>query len=89
MPRIQPIDPSTATGDTAIQLAIAGKMFGATPKLVTTAANSPAAARLAGITDAEVIEIVGHVALNVFANYLNNVSDTEINFPVVALDAAA
>lgn len=48
-----------------------------------------AEARSAGITDAEIVEIVGHVALNVFTNYLNNVSETAIDFPVVALDAAA
>jgi alkylhydroperoxidase family enzyme len=48
-----------------------------------------AQARKAGITDAEIVEIIGHVALNVFTNYLNNVSDTEIDFPVVALDVAA
>jgi alkylhydroperoxidase family enzyme len=48
-----------------------------------------AEARAAGITDAEIVEVVGHVALNVFTNYLNNVSETAIDFPVVALDTAA
>ena len=48
-----------------------------------------AAARAAGITDTEVVEVVAHVALNVFTNYLNNVSQTEIDFPVVSLAAAA
>lgn len=48
-----------------------------------------AAARAAQISDAEIVEVVGHVALNVFTNYLNNVSETAIDFPVVALDAAA
>ena len=168
MPRIQPLDPATATGDTAAHLATARKMFGGTPNLVTTAANAPAAlnamlglfaslgksslgakqgeqiaiaiaqsngcgyclsahtaiggmhgldaatltgarqarsadpktaalltlavaineargqiadgvltaARAAGVTDAEVVEVVAHVALNVFTNYLNNVSQT-------------
>ncbi len=181
MPRIQPLDPATATGDTAAHLATARKMFGGTPNLVTTAANAPAAlnamlglfaslgksslgakhgeqiaiaiaqsngcgyclsahtaiggmhgldaatlagarqarsadpktaalltlavainearghvadgvltaARAAGVTDAEVVEVVAHVALNVFTNYLNNVSQTEIDFPVVSLAAAA
>ena len=46
-------------------------------------------ARAAGVTDGEIVEVVGHVALNVFTNYLNNVSDTTIDFPLVALDAAA
>jgi uncharacterized peroxidase-related enzyme len=48
-----------------------------------------AQARQAGISDSEMIEVIGHVALNVFTNYLNNVSETAIDFPLVALDAAA
>ena len=48
-----------------------------------------AGAQRAGVTDAEIVEVVGHVALNVFTNYLNNVSETAIDFPVVALDTAA
>ena len=48
-----------------------------------------AEARAAGVTDAEVVEVVGHVALNVFTNYLNNVSETAIDFPLVTLDVAA
>lgn len=40
-----------------------------------------AAAREAGITDAELIEIVGHVALNVLTNYTNNVARTTVDFP--------
>jgi len=179
MPRIQPIDPATATGEAAAQLAVSRKMFGGTPNLVTTAAVSPVvlqgmlgmfaslgkaslgakagekiaiavaqsngcgyclsahtaigtmhgvdatalsdarraasddpktaallqlavainsarghisdatlvAARQAGLTDAEIVEVVGHVALNVFTNYLNNVSRTDIDFPVIELDA--
>ena len=33
--------------------------------------------------------MVGHVALNIFTNYLNNLADTEVDFPVVALEQAA
>jgi uncharacterized peroxidase-related enzyme len=181
MPRIQAIDPKTATGETAAHLATATRMFGGTPNMVLTAANSPAAlnallglfasvgatslgakigeqiaiavaqanrcgyclsahtvigglygldaaeleaarqvasaspktaailklavainsarghvddatlaaARKAGLSDAEIVEIVGHVALNVFTNYLNSVSKTEIDFPQVSLNVAA
>lgn len=181
MPRIQPIDPAAATGELAVHLATARKMFGGTPNLVSTAGNAPstlaamlgmfanvgkgtlgtrvgeqiaiavaqsngcgycvsahtaigkmygldpaelaaakratasqaktaavlklaveinrsrgqigdavlAEARSAGITDGEIVEVVGHVALNVFTNYLNNVARTEIDFPVVPLDVAA
>ncbi len=177
MPRIHPIDPSTATGDTAVHLAAVRKILGGTPNLFTTAAHSPAAlgalvslftyagraslgakrgeqiaiaiaqrngcgyclsahtalgalhgidpstlsaarsatspdfrtsalltlavavnearghiddrtltaAREAGITDAEVVEVVFLVALNVFTNYLNSVAQTVIDFPEVPL----
>lgn len=42
-----------------------------------------AAVRAAGFTDAQVVEIVANVALNVLTNMLNNVADTDIDFPVV------
>ena len=181
MPRIQPIDPSTASGETAAHLAATRKMFGGIPNLFATAAQSPAAlgamlglfgstgksslgprtgelialtvaqsngcayclsahtaigkslrlsdaqlaaardaraddsktqallelaasinesrghvtddalaaARSAGITDAEIVEVVAHVALNVFTNYLNTVAQTTIDFPEVPLSRAA
>jgi uncharacterized peroxidase-related enzyme len=40
-----------------------------------------AAVREAGYGDAEIAEIVAHVALNVFTNYFNNVAGTTIDFP--------
>ncbi len=46
------------------------------------------AVRLAGYDDAQIIEIVQHVALNTWTNYLNSVAGTEIDFPVVATLAA-
>ncbi|MCH9035183.1 MAG: carboxymuconolactone decarboxylase family protein [Planctomycetes bacterium] len=42
-----------------------------------------AAVRAAGTTDAELAEIVAHVALNIFSNYFNHVADTEVDFPEV------
>jgi uncharacterized peroxidase-related enzyme len=42
------------------------------------------AVRDAGYGDAEVIEIVQHVALNTWTNYVNNVARTTIDFPVVS-----
>lgn len=42
-----------------------------------------AAVQAAGFDTSATLEIVGHVALNVFTNYLNNVADTAIDFPVV------
>jgi uncharacterized peroxidase-related enzyme len=41
------------------------------------------AVKLAGYTDAQIVEIIEHVALNTFTNYLNVVAQTEIDFPVV------
>jgi uncharacterized peroxidase-related enzyme len=41
------------------------------------------AIRAAGYTDAQIIEIVQHVALNTWTNYVNSVAQTEIDFPVV------
>lgn len=43
--------------------------------------NDLAVARATGVTDAEIIEIVGNVALNVLTNYTNNVARTEVDFP--------
>lgn len=40
--------------------------------------------REAGYTDGEVGEIVANVALNIFTNYFNHVSDPEIDFPKAA-----
>ena len=39
--------------------------------------------KAAGYSDAEVIEMVLHVALNTLTNYVNEVAKTEIDFPVV------
>lgn len=181
MPRISPINSSTATGETAVHLDTCRTMFGGTPNVFTTAANSPvafgallslfanvgkssfgarvgeliaiavaqsntcgyclsahsaigaslgltpaalaaarsaestdghtaaalklavavnewrghvdnaaiASARAAGITDAQIVEIIAHVALNVFTNYLNSVAETTIDFPEVRIASAA
>jgi len=37
--------------------------------------------RESGCSDAEIIEVMAHVALNVFENYLNDVALTELDFP--------
>jgi uncharacterized peroxidase-related enzyme len=42
-----------------------------------------AAARSAGLSDGEIGEVVGHVALNVFTNYFNVLAGTDIDFPKV------
>lgn len=44
--------------------------------------------RSAGYSDAQIIEIIGHVAVNTFTNYMNEALGTQIDFPV-ADDIAA
>jgi uncharacterized peroxidase-related enzyme len=48
-----------------------------------------ATARVAGLQDSDIVEVVGHVALNIFTNYLNNLAGTEVDFPLVAIEQAA
>jgi hypothetical protein len=43
----------------------------------------------AGFGDAEIIEIVLHVAINTLTNYVNEVAETDIDFPKVAAREAA
>jgi uncharacterized peroxidase-related enzyme len=47
------------------------------------------AVKTAGYGDAELIEIVQHVALNTWTNYINMVAKTEIDFPIVRARKAA
>lgn len=47
-----------------------------------------ASLRVAGFDDASVVEIVLNVALNVLTNYINNVAETDIDFPRVLRKAA-
>jgi uncharacterized peroxidase-related enzyme len=44
--------------------------------------------RAAGFDDAEIVEIVANVALNVLTNYINLVAQTVVDFPPVAARAA-
>ena len=48
-----------------------------------------AAVKAAGFDDAQVVEIILHVALNTLTNYVNNVTQTVIDFPVTQLRSAA
>ena len=47
------------------------------------------AVKLAGYDDAQLIEIVLHVALNTWTNYINEVAKTEIDFPIVTAGKVA
>ncbi|WP_226581583.1 carboxymuconolactone decarboxylase family protein [Acuticoccus sediminis] len=48
-----------------------------------------AAVKLAGYSEAQIVEIVALVAENTFTNYLNEVAKTDIDFPVVRASEAA
>ena len=52
-------------------------------------AEQLAAVKAAGYDDAQVVEIVQHVALNTFTNYVNEALKTVIDFPVVQARKAA
>jgi uncharacterized peroxidase-related enzyme len=42
------------------------------------------AVRQAGFSDGEIVEIIGHAAVNIFTNYFNNINQTEVDFLKVA-----
>ncbi|MGZ8226784.1 MAG: carboxymuconolactone decarboxylase family protein [Methylococcaceae bacterium] len=46
-------------------------------------------ARAAGYSDAEIVEIITHVGMNILTNMIGKASRLEIDFPKVALKAAA
>ena len=48
-----------------------------------------AAVKAAGYSDAQIVEIVQHVALNTWTNYINEVAQTDIDFPVIGVRKAA
>lgn len=39
--------------------------------------------RAAGFSEAEIVEMIAHVGINLFTNYFNNVANTEVDFPRV------
>lgn len=47
------------------------------------------AVKAAGYDDAQLVEIVMHVALNTWTNYINEVGKTDIDFPVITVRKAA
>jgi uncharacterized peroxidase-related enzyme len=75
---------SDAKADAAVRFAT---------KVATTrgkvAENDLSAVRHAGFSDAQIIEIVAVVAENFLTNLINNVAETDIDFPVVRAVQAA
>jgi uncharacterized peroxidase-related enzyme len=47
------------------------------------------AVEAAGYSDGEILEIVQHVALNTWTNYVNSVAETVIDFPLVSVRKVA
>ena len=47
------------------------------------------ALRAAGFDDGEIVELLAHVALNLFTNYVNIAFDVPVDFPAVKLRQAA
>lgn len=52
-------------------------------------ADDVAVVRAAGLTDEEIVEVIAHVALNLFTNYVNVALDVPVDFPAVRLTGAA
>jgi uncharacterized peroxidase-related enzyme len=48
-----------------------------------------AAVRSAGFGDAEIVEIVANVAVNILTNYINHVAQTAVDFPAIGATTAA
>lgn len=69
---------------TAAALAFALKVVGERGHV---GASDVAALREAGYDDGQVVEIVAHVALNLYTNYINVALDVPVDFPKVALSA--
>ncbi len=43
----------------------------------------------AGFSEEEVVEIIGHIGLNIFTNYFNHIANTKIDFPLVSTKAVS
>lgn len=43
----------------------------------------------AGVSDGEIVEVLAHISLNLFTNYFNHVVKTEIDFPLVTVEAGS
>jgi uncharacterized peroxidase-related enzyme len=80
-------------GATAEEISAAQAGSSADPKTaaaLTFALNEDVAQlRSAGFDDEHIVEILAHVALNIFTNYVNVAFDVPVDFPKVALNPAA
>lgn len=77
---------SSADPRTAAALTFAAKIVDQRAGIETADID---ALRSAGFDDEEIVEIVAHIALNLFTNYLNVALDVPVDFPGVKLTRAA
>lgn len=73
---------SAADAKTAAALAFALKVV---RQRAQVSAEDVAALRSAGFNDEQVVEIMAHVALNIFTNYINVALNVPVDFPKVSL----
>jgi uncharacterized peroxidase-related enzyme len=71
---------------TALALAFALKVV---ENRAQVSAEDVKALRAAGFDDSAIVEILAHVALNLFTNYVNVAFDVPVDFPAVKLTRAA
>jgi alkylhydroperoxidase family enzyme len=64
-------------------------MLSLAQSIIATQGNVPddalVAARTANLSEAEIVETVVVVAMNILTNFFNHVADTEIDFPQVII----
>jgi uncharacterized peroxidase-related enzyme len=72
-----------------IEQAVTGFALAVVRSRATIDDTTLAAARDAGLDDGLILEITAQVALNILTNYVNRIAGTEVDFPRLALTAAA
>jgi len=79
----------TGRGEDATDNAIAALARRVTETRGQLTDDELASARAAGLTDAQIVEVIANVAHNVLTNFTNNVALTDIDFPKVDVALAA
>jgi uncharacterized peroxidase-related enzyme len=85
----QTLQSRAGTGKTAREAAIARLAKGLVTSQGHVDPSEVDAARAAGLSDGELMEVVVNTALTVLTNFTNNLARTEIDFPVVPAVLAA
>ncbi|MEM7208962.1 MAG: carboxymuconolactone decarboxylase family protein [Pseudomonadota bacterium] len=64
--------------------AILGFVQNAVANRGKVASDDVSALRASGVSDAEIVEIVAHIGVNIFTNYFNHIAATDVDFPLVS-----